>query len=244
MTRLVVSRWAAWSPGIETEEDWRAFAREPRALEAKGAPELPFLPALQRRRCDQLSRMMLHVAHACCNDALRSEVVCVFASRYGSCATTVALLEDLAADAPLSPIRFSHSVHNTQAGLFSIWARNSRPSASLSAGAETFAHGFLEAACALHREAGRPVLFVAGDEPVPERLAPLAGHGSGALAIGLLLAGSGPGTALDFRLEAAGEGASGSEQRHELAFLRWLLSGEETLRLSSEARAWVWTRAP
>ena len=67
MTRLVVSRWAAWSPGIETEEDWRAYVREPRALEAKGAPELPFLPALQRRRCDQLSRMMLHVAHACCN---------------------------------------------------------------------------------------------------------------------------------------------------------------------------------
>ena len=52
----------------------------------------------------------------------------------------------------LSPARFSHSVHNTQVGLFSIWARNPLPSVSVAAGAETFAHGFLEAVGRLQRE--------------------------------------------------------------------------------------------
>jgi hypothetical protein len=242
LSRISVREWAAWAPGIETEKEWRQFALEPRALGTEGAPALRFVPSLLRRRCDQLSRMMMQVAEAACDVELRGEVACIFASRYGSLSTTVSLLETLAADEPISPTRFSHSVHNTQAGLFSIWARNPQPSMSVAAGVDTFAHGFLEAVCALNRVKGSPVLFVAGDEPVPEPFASIVDYGRSAFAIALLIAEPEPGMALDFRLEAARENDVESEQPHELAFLRWWLSEEKTLRIVSGTRVWVWAR--
>ncbi len=242
MSRTELVRWAAWAPGLETRASWLAWAREPRPLTGRGAPDARFLPALARRRCDDLSRMMLEVVHACCDGPLLREVACVFASRYGALATTVPLLENLAVDEPLSPARFSHSVHNTQAGLFSIWARNRRPSAALAARSETFACGFLESLCMLHREPGRPVLLVAGDQPVPGPLAPLADNAHGAYALALLLAPSGSAATLALRLEAATRGADPNGRPPALEFLRWWLSGEGTLRLPSAKRTWVWTR--
>jgi hypothetical protein len=242
LKRFGVMRWAAWAPGIETEQQWKAWARAPRELAEEGAPEIRFLPALQRRRCDQLSRMMLEVAHQCCETPRLREVASVFASRHGAICTTVSLLEDLAADSVISPTRFSHSVHNTQSGLFSIWARNPRPSASVAACAETFAHGFLEAICMLHREGGRPVLFVAGDEAIPPPLSGISDHRGGAYAVAFLLGGSGLGTALEFRLEAARCEEARQERPDALEFVRWWISKEKSLRLARGRRAWVWTR--
>ena len=242
MSRISVREWAAWAPGVETQKDWRQFALGPHALGKEGAPTLRFMPSMLRRRCDQLSRMMMQVAEAACDVELRGEVACIFASRHGSLSTTVSLLETLAADEPISPTRFSHSVHNTQAGLFSIWARNPKPSMSVAAGADTFAHGFLEAVCALNRAKGPPVLFVTGDESVPEPFASTVDYGRSAFAIALLIAGPEPGTTLDFRLEAARENDVESEQPHELTFLRWWLSEEKTLRIVSGTRVWIWAR--
>jgi hypothetical protein len=249
VTRVALARWAAWAPGIETPEDWSAWAREPRALSARGAPPVRFLPAMARRRCDEHSRALLQVAHDCCEADLRGEVACVFASRHGSFATTVSLLEDLAGDAALSPTRFSHSVHNTQAGLFSIWARNRQPSTALAARGETFAHGFLEATCLLQREPERPVLLVVGDEPVPAPLEPVADESHGSYALALRL-GPGGSPSLDLRLEAPAGPAlepertrtRGSAWPAALEFLRWWLSDAATLRLPSRLHTWIFDR--
>lgn len=242
MNSIQVTRWAAWSPGIESEGDWRAWAREPRALASQGAPDLRFLPALQRRRCDQLSRMVLHVANEVCEDAIRGGVTCVFASRFGAFSTTVSLLENLAAGTAVSPARFSHSVHNTPAGLFSIWSRNRQASVSLAARADTFGHGFLEAICSLHRERRRPVLFVTGDEPIPDPLGSLSDAPQAAYALGILLEWGEGGEALGLQLAAA----EGESTRHDwpdgLEFLRWWIAGDPILRLVHPPRAWVWTR--
>jgi hypothetical protein len=201
---------------------------------------------MARRRCDDQSRAMLQVAHACCEADLRGQVACVFASRHGSFATTVSLLEDLARDAPLSPARFSHSVHNTQAGLFSIWAGNRQPSTALAAREETFAHGLLEAACLVRREPERPVLLLVGDEAVPAPLEPVAGRAHGTHALALRL---GPGGSLCLRLEPpAGRADPGAARAGAAAwppaleFLRWWLSGDATLRLPSPLHTWVFER--
>ena len=235
-------RWAAWAPGIASESDWRAWARDPRPPAGDDAPAVGFLPAMQRRRCDTLSRMMFEVAHRCCEEQPPADVACVFASRHGSFATTISLLEDLARDAPLSPARFSHSVHNTQAGLFSIWARNPLPSVSVAAGAETFAHGFLEAVGRLHREPERPVLLVTGDESVPDPVAELADPALAPHALGLLLAGDGAGAPLRLGLEACRTEAKPERWPDALEFVRWWLSEEPTLRIARPPRAWTWTR--
>jgi hypothetical protein len=242
LNAVALLRWAAWAPGIASEIDWRAWARDPRPPVGDDAPPVGFLPAMQRRRCDTLSRMMLEVAHRCCEEQPSAEVACVFASRHGSFATTISLLQDLARDAPLSPARFSHSVHNTQAGLFSIWARNSLPSVSLAAGAETFAHGFLEAVGLLHREPGRPVLFVSGDETAPGPVAELADPALAPHALGLLLAGEGGGAPLRLGLEACQTEAKPERWPDALEFVRWWLSEETSLRIARPPRAWTWTR--
>ncbi len=239
MTRLRIARWEAWSPGLTDTAAWRAWAREPRALGCDGRPDLRFMPPLQRRRCDQLSRMMLDVAHRASSDTAADTLPCVFASRHGSICTTAELLEQLALDAQISPASFSHSVHNTQLGLFSIFAGNRRPSMSVAAARDTFAHGFLEAASLLHRERGRPVLFVTGDEPLPAPLDALSDAPRCAYALALRLE---PGRELGLSLARADAGEALHAWPDALEFLRWWLGDAPELSLTHAPRRWIWTR--
>ena len=239
MTALTIARWEAWSPGLADVAAWNAWAREPSALAREGQPDLRFMPPLQRRRCDQLSRMMLDVAQRCSSDTAADTLPCVFASRHGSICTTATLLEELALDAQISPAAFSHSVHNTQLGLFSIFARNRRPSMSVAAAHDTFAHGFLEAASLLHRERRRPVLFVVGDEPLPSPLDSLSSAPRCAYALALRLE---PGAQLRFALERARGDDAPRAWPDALEFLRWWLGDAPELSLSHAPRRWIWTR--
>jgi len=252
VSAVVLASWAGVAPGLDLDpEAWRAWARAPRSF--AGVPEtrpaLDFLPALQRRRCDTLSRMMLAVANACCDETSRREASSVFASRHGSFGTTVAMLEALARDEPLSPTQFSHSVHNTQAGLFSIWAGNRQLAQSLASRNETFEHGFLEALCLLARPGGRPVLFVTGDEALPEPLAHLSPDPHPPYAVGLLLravdaAGADAAPALEIALSASGADAGGAapDWPPAIEFLRWWLGDEPSLALGPAPRRLVFRR--
>lgn len=242
MTAVRLSHWAAWSPGIETEQQWREWATDPRPLQGTGAPAVRFLPALTRRRCDQLSRMALQVAGECCPEELLAEATSVFASRHGAFGTMLSLLESLADELPLSPARFSHSVHNAPAGLFSIWAGNQQASTCVAAAADTFAHGFLEAVSLLRREPGRPVLFVTADEAIPEPLMGISDHNHGAYAVALLLSEGGEGEQLEFGMEPAAGDTAKATISDALEFLRWFLSGKALLRVSHSTHTWVWRR--
>ena len=239
--RVRLARVAAWAPGLEDEGAWRAWARDPAPVRGGAAPDARFLPPLLRRRCDALARMALHVANECCPAGLRSGIACVFASRHGSFGTTVALLEDLARDAPLSPARFSHSVHNAPAGLFSIWAENRSASLTLAAGDATFAHGLLEAACTLRR-GGRPVLLVHGDEALPDAVLPIADGPEGAFALALLLAAEGPGPELRFAHDPDTVAAAPARPGG-LEFLRWWHREERELRLPHAGGSFALRRA-
>ena len=126
---------AAWAPGLETPRRLAAPGRRrPAPLGAEGVPDARFLPAMLRRRCTPLTRIMLRAAFDACPEAeLRAEVRTVFASRHGSINESIELIECVARGLPLSPAKFSHTVHNAQAGLFSIAAGNRRASSSLAA---------------------------------------------------------------------------------------------------------------
>lgn len=242
MMRVALQNWAAWASGVEGEAAWRAWAQRPTAPSRGDPPDVSFVPALQRRRCDALARSMLYVARACCPDGGAAAIPTVFASRYGPITTTVAMLREMAAHRPLSPTRFSHSVHNTQVGLFSIWSGNRSPSASISARNETFVQGYLEALCMLHRSAAGRVLFVTGDEPIPEELAALHDEGAGGYAVALLLSrDEGDAIRLDRRPDE--DGAPRSRAWPDaLEFVRWWLSGEPALSIRRSGIRWTWAR--
>jgi hypothetical protein len=248
MTNVVVRRWCAWAPTQEgvvlaSAADWEAWARAPRALGEQGAPDVAFLPAGVRRRATRLTRLMLHAAFGCTEPAERPLVRSVFSSRHGAIHVAVEILASIDRGEPASPLLFSHSVHNTQAGLFSIAAGNREASSSVSAEADSFAHGFLDALLHLERDPGRSVLFVTGDEPVPDPLRPLVDEPAAAWAVGLLLARDGEGARLDLRLEASRAPRKAREWPDALEFVRFLASGSRELLLESGRRRWHWERA-
>lgn len=245
MTQLVVRRWRAWAPdraggALETPEDWRRWSRNPVPLGREGQPEVPFLPAGVRRRATRLTRLMLRVAFDCTEEAERGSLRTVFASRHGAIHVAVKILESIARGEAVSPLQFSHSVHNAQAGLFSIASANREASSSIAASADTFGHGFLESALHLARAPQTPVLLVIGDEPLPESLAHLVEEPAAAYAVALLLARRGEGTRLEFGMEATRAPRKDPGWPDAVEFVRFLASGAPQLSIESGRRRWCW----
>jgi hypothetical protein len=238
-----LKKWAAWAPGLEDEQAWLGWCAEPRALGAEGHPEAGFLPALLRRRCSALTRIMLTVAFECCDEQERAQVGSVFASRHGNINESIELLERLAHQLPLSPTRFSHSVHNAQSGLFSIAAGNRRASSSIAAEEETFGCAWLEALTFLERFPETPVLLVMAEVPLAPVFAALVDEPAACYGLGLLLTSQGPGTRLDFGMAAGGGAAARSRWPDAAEFLRWLASPEPRLALGSGLRRFEWAKA-
>jgi len=253
MIDVVVGDWFAWAPGLDTREAWEGWAASPVPLGADGVPDARELPPMIRRRCTPLSRAMLTAAFGCNRRAALSDVRTVFASRYGSINESVPLLRNIAYDERMSPSRFTHTVHNAQSGLFSIAAGNRHASSALSARAESFACGFLEATTHLHREPARPVLLVVGDVPLVEDFHSLIDDPQAIYAVALLLAFEGEGMKVRFDVRG---GAVPSEPGVAVAarealrrgwsdaaeFLRWMIVGESRLALPGNGREWRWER--
>lgn len=242
MISATVSRWSAWAPDHESHEDWRAWSQSPTPLPSEGHPDAHFVPALLRRRCTPLSRIMLTAAYACCREDERAGARTVFASRHGSINESLSLLEAVAQHRVVSPAKFSHTVHNAQAGLFSIAASNREASSSLAAEEDTFAAGYLEALTHLERDPERSVLLVVGDVPLAPTFAPLVDEPAVPYALGLLLQGAGPGTRIDFSVAEQSARAGRLAWPDALEFLRWLLADEPELELGSGRLRWIWKR--
>ncbi len=242
--RVSLTRWSAWSPGIETQETWRAWARAPGKLAEQGAPDAKFLPAMLRRRCTALTRTMLAAAWSCVDAEDLPRLRSVFASRHGSINESIGLLENVVRREKLSPATFSHTVHNAQAALFSIAAVNRAASSSLSAQEDTWACAFVEALTFLERDPSAPVLVVIGDVPLAETFAPLVDEPAVpyAFACRLASAGDGPGISLSFA--EASEPIPRPPWPHALEFLRWWLSDEPTLVQGSRGTRFTFARAP
>jgi hypothetical protein len=202
----------------------------------EGQPSVDFLPAMLRRRCTPLTRIVLRAAFDALDGDELAEVRTVFATRHGSINESIELLHKVVRQERLSPTRFSHTVHNAQAGLFCMAAGNRQASSSLAARQDTFACGWLEALSHLEREPDRPVLYVVGDVPLDPAFAELVKEPPGAYAVALLLGREGDGPALDLDLE--GRQAPRAQWPDAAEFVRWMLAGEQRLELSR----FGWTR--
>ncbi|MCC6954102.1 MAG: beta-ketoacyl synthase chain length factor, partial [Deltaproteobacteria bacterium] len=140
----------------------------PATREAARAPAT-FLPPLIRRRCSNLTRASLEVAHACVPGEEASNVESVFVSRHGEAEVTEKVLEALARGEAPSPNDFSVSVHNTASGLFSIHTKNLLPSTAIAASSFSLEAAFAETSNAFARNRGaHDVLVVVADMPCPD----------------------------------------------------------------------------
>jgi hypothetical protein len=223
-----VRSWAAWAPGLETRAAWEAWAKEPSPLPPSGHPEAKFLPAMLRRRCSPLTRIALTAAWDCLDEGMLGEVRTVFASRHGSVNESIEMLSKIVEGEKLSPAKFSHTVHNAQAGLYCIAAGNRQASASLAARQDTFGCGWLEALTHLEREPDRPVLYVMADVELAPSFAALVDEPEASYAVAFLLARDGS-DGDPLRLDLVGDDATPNPPwPHAAEFLRgWLLGASE-----------------
>ena len=124
---------------------------------------------MARRRIDALGRMALQVAYWAQDELALEQVQAmplVFASRWGELERSVALLQTLARNEPLSPTAFSHSVHNAIGALYSIQRGVRANLSAVAAGAYSLEAGWVEAQGLLQVGAAE-VLLVVFDAPLP-----------------------------------------------------------------------------
>jgi len=167
-TAFQIDQWAAWAPGLATQDAWLAWLSSPGEISLEDgqaiAPPLVELSPMIRRRIDPLGRIVLQAAWWAQGERPAGPVV--FASRWGELARSIEMLQQLAVGEPLSPTSFSLSVHNALSSLFSIARGDTHNYLAVSAGEFSLEAGFTEAVGLLADGAER-VLVIFVDHPLP-----------------------------------------------------------------------------
>ncbi|MGH1471697.1 MAG: beta-ketoacyl synthase chain length factor [Cellvibrionaceae bacterium] len=167
-TTLGIKRWSAWMPGVQSYDDWKAWA----SLGAKyqvldePPPNVQAIPAMLRRRLSSLGKMALSVVWPLVADS--QCLPSVFCSRHGELERTVGMLKSLAEGESLSPAHFSLSVHNAIGGVYSIARKDPSAITAVAIGDEGFSQAMVEASLILEEGRHSEVLCVIYDAPVPE----------------------------------------------------------------------------
>ena len=161
--RFRIDRWAAWAPGLSTQEQWLQWLAAPQAVEPGAVAPLAAMPPMLRRRMDPLGRAALEATFQVQPEPAGPVV---FASRWAELSRTEQLLGELAKQEPLSPTQFGLSVHNAVGALFSIARADRGNYLAVAAGKHSIEAGFVEALGLLAEGVPR-VMVVAYDGPPP-----------------------------------------------------------------------------
>lgn len=226
----------AWAPGLESADDWRAWSNAPKTVpDDQQQPDVSFLPAMQRRRLSRLARMMFHVAWPLADEL--GSLPLVFASRHGETPRTLAILNELAKDEPLSPTQFSLSVHNAIIGLWSILRDDTSEMTAMAAAGDGLEQAMLEAS-GLLAEGAPAVLLVIAEELPPDLYMSHIDDVPFSYALALLLK---PGKTWTLSLAPADSGVPAAWP-HPLNLLRAFYGEQRTLTHYCKGRQWIWSR--
>jgi hypothetical protein len=240
LIKFNISHWRAWAPGLSTVEDWEQWSQHPTRPDSRDeAPDVSFLPAMQRRRLSRLARMAFSVGWPIAEG--REHLPLVFVSRHGETPRTFEILSDLASNQPLSPTQFSLSVHNAVIGLWSILRGEASEMTALAAAGDGLEHGILEAAAMLS-EGAPAVLLIVAEETPPEAYTPWIDDVPFPYALGLLLT---PGDEWHLSLTPLGADTPDTEAGewpHALNLLRALTTRQRALQHPWKSRLWNWQR--
>ncbi|MGM9483015.1 beta-ketoacyl synthase chain length factor [Roseateles sp. NT4] len=244
---LLIEQWAAWAPGLATQDAWRDWLRNPQPLpaDAPASPPLAEVPAMARRRIDPLGRAALQAAYWAQQDvdaAALPAMPLVFASRWGELARSISMLQELAQGEALSPTAFSHSVHNAIGAQYSIQRGITANVSAVAAGEVSAAAGWVEAQALLATGAAT-VLLTVFDAPLPglyastgldAPVAPLHAY-----ALRLRAARAGESGVLLARQPSLGPAAPATLAPN-LQVLQFLLEPAAELRQPDGAADWQW----
>lgn len=231
-----IEQWRAWAPTLQSTQQWRDWCQSPVPVsDEQQQPDVSFIAPMQRRRLSRLARMIFNVAWPLAESY--PALPLIFASRHGETPRTLALLNDLAHNEPLSPTQFSLSVHNAIIGQWSILRGDTSEMTALAASRDSLEHAVQEA-CLLLNEGAPAVLLVIAEESPPAIYTPFIDDVPFAYAVGLLLT---PGD--DWQLQLHAGGGPISQWPHALSLLRALCSGRDFTHYWNR-RQWTWSRKP
>lgn len=147
---LTFHHWAAFSPDRKELGEWAAWAldqsRVSMSPEAPYKAELSGVPPMLRRRLSGMGKAALWCAGQVLEANAGPEAVTrIFCSQHGEVSRTIAMLQDLAMQSPLSPASFSLSVHNAIGGIHSIAGGVEQPVTAIAAGPDSPFAALLEA---------------------------------------------------------------------------------------------------
>jgi len=243
---VVVRQWAAWSTACSSRQEWEDWFKDGVQRDPQ-APDISFLPPIQRRRLSLLTKMGLWLAHECLDgQSDMQNVPSVFSSRYGEYDRTFGLLQDLATDQEVSPAAFSQSVHNTTSGLMSIFFGNKGASTVVSAGASSLEAGFLETALQAAEVKGRDVLYVHQDTPLPAQYDEVGQSNiEGPIGLGLLVRAAEPGDKnvwhLSWRPNGQEKKTSHGPASRIRDIVKSLIIGQGGTRFDDGRLLWTWS---
>lgn len=236
MAQLEVESWRFWSPEADDPSAWLKYWQRPDAEPADGVPPAELIPPMQRRRTSRLTKMALATALEMAAD--ESFDYTIFCSQHGEIVRTWDILSSINAGTEISPTAFAQSVHNTSSGLYTILTSSNAPSMSMGSGANTFAHGWLEAQAYLAANPAHRVLLVDFDELLPQDYRPynvnVNCEHSLAMALSLVQEGG-------IRLASTAAGGNNYLPQGP-QFLDWLQNRGASLSLTSDGQGWRWER--
>lgn len=238
MIAFSIKNWGGWAPCLEQPEQWKQWANGDLAIGLEGMPAALAIPPLLRRRASRQLRMAFEAADQCC--ANKAGIPVVFCSRHGEVRRSLEILEPLMQNEPVSPATFSLSVHNAIGGIYSIALQDSAPVTALAAGADTAAHGIVEACGQLADGAGE-VLVVAYDEPLPESYRQYRDEAEASYAWAWLIT---PPQDRVYQLswDAAPQAGGEADEPFGLRLMRCFLSDASDAILPGPDRTWRWKR--
>jgi len=238
--RFSISSFAAWAPGVDTQEAWLEWSSGHRPIAGAAEPALGAMAPMLRRRAGFLDRMALEVAYRCLGN--RTGVPAIFCSRHGETSRSVDLLTDLAKGLPLSPTTFGLSVHNATGGLFSIARGDHAASSALAAGQSSVEHAVIEA-CGLLADGASEVLLVVYDRPLPAVYAAYQDcHEQPFAWAWLMQPAASDVISLSWPAAVDSEPASAERLSPGLAILRFYLRQDHSLERICERQRWLWSR--
>lgn len=245
MISFAVLDWAAWAPGLSDRLQWMQWKANPALPSGTDAPALEQVPAMLRRRMDQLARMAIEVALSSGRQAGDDEdIAWIFASRHGEVARSLGLLESVATQSSLSPIGFGLSVHNAAAASYSIITSFQGNYLALAGARATVEHACIEAA-GLLQDGCREVRLVVCDVPLPALYSDFADEPQAPFAWCWRLAAAGSGgvdLSLAWGTAATGDAAVTDGLPAALDRHRFLLSTESSMQRAADGQVWHWKK--
>jgi len=133
-------------------------------------PNIKLIPAMLRRRLSTEAKAAAAFAMELCDE---QRLPILWCSRYGSLARSERMMLAIAEQTPMSPADFSLSVHNAEAGIYSIAHHNQHPVIALSCAQDPLYNYLLEAKLMAEEEQS-DVVIVISDQPLPTKYQEIA----------------------------------------------------------------------